>query len=151
MTFVSLQFFFLYRDCTHRIIFCQLNILEHKEKKMYMKYRNCHDFSRDGEKMEFSVTVGTLYITSNVFIKKGNRRTNAKIPTFFPLIWHLLFLYTWFIYIQRKSVLGGGGVPLWNKFSRTGSFHFLCLYRHFSKHKYSNTIKAQTIQSQQLQ
>lgn len=50
-----------------------------------MNYRNCHVFSRDGEKMEFSVTVGTLYITSNVSIKKkGTGEQMAKYQHFSP-------------------------------------------------------------------
>jgi len=61
------------------------------------------------KRWEFSVTVGTLYITSNVFIKKGNRRTNAKIPTFFPLdLTFIIPIYTIHIHTEKVSAWGEG-------------------------------------------
>lgn len=73
-----------------------------------MHYRNSHDFSRDGEKMEFSVTVRTLYITSNVFIKKEktNKYQNTNI---FPLdLTFIIPIYMIHIHTEKVSAWGGG-------------------------------------------
>jgi len=106
------------------------------------------------KRWEFSVTVGTLYITSNVFIKKGNRRTNAKIPTFFPLdLTFIIPIYTIHIHTEKVSAWGEGrGHKALSETSSQEQVPFTsCVFIDtFLNIRTSNTITAQTIQSQKL-
>lgn len=146
------NFFFLYRDCTHRIIFCQLNILEHKEKKNVHEVQKLPWLFQGWRKDGVFCNRGNPVYHIKCVHKKREQANKCQNTNIFPLdLTFIIPIYMIHIHTEKVSAGGAGGGSLWNKFSRTGSFHFLCLYRHFSKHKYSNTIKAQTIQSQQLQ
>lgn len=85
-----------------------------------------------GMKIRFSGTVGTLYITFNVFIKKGTVSNKYQNTDMSPLVLTFIIpIYIIHIHTEKVSAWGPGQSSLWNKFLRTDSLHFLYLYRHF--------------------
>lgn len=130
----------LYRDCTHIVLFCQWNILEHKQKNIHALQKFPWLFQGWRKDGVFCDRGNPVYHIKCVH-KKGKGKQIPKYQHFSPWF-DIYYSYIHDSYTYRESQCLGGQSSLWNKFLRTGSLHFLCLYRHLSKHKYSNTIKA---------
>lgn len=64
-----------------------------------------------GMKIRFSVTVGTLYITFNVFIKKGTVSNKYQNTDISPLVLTFIIpIYIIHIHTEKVSAWGGGKV-----------------------------------------